>query len=435
MASGARRAQSTCRLVLTFAKNILREYHDTPFSGHLGMDKLLQGVSKDFWWPHQRDDVADYVRTCDSCQRNKPLNRAPAGLLQPLPTPQRNWEQITMDLITGLPTTSEGHDTILLILDRMSKMIHCAPTRKTITGPGLADLVVTNVFRYHGLPRTIISDRDPRTTSNFWRALLSTLGTKLRVSTAFHPQTDGQTERANRTLEEMLPLCQPPPRQLGQAPTPHGVCLQQLRAGLHQTDAILPQLWETPSATCQPGRPSQSRCSNSASPGAALEGHSGESSGTPRQITGEADPSGQQTSHPSGVPSGGPSSTVQTQPSPWQAGRRVAVFHASLLKPYKGEPPTTTPSPTSSTTNTNAPTPSTPPSTASDLSTNGHPSSEFQAEAILKRRRRKIGDKTVEEFLIKWRDRSNQDNLWMPVVDVDPGLLTNFRRLPKDLQY
>ena len=183
---------------------ILREYHDTPFSGHLGMDKLLQGVSKDFWWPHQRDDVADYVRTCDSCQRNKLLNRAPAGLLQPLPTPERNWEQITMDLITGLPTASEGHDTILVIVDRMSKMIHCAPTRKTITGPGLADLVINNVFRYHGLPRIVIPDRDPRTTSNFWRALFITLGTKLRVSTAFHPQTDGQTERANRTLEEML---------------------------------------------------------------------------------------------------------------------------------------------------------------------------------------------------------------------------------------
>ena len=115
--------------------------------------------------------------------------------------------------------------------------------------------------------------------------------------------------------------------------------------------------------------------------------------------------------------------------------RMHPVFHASLLKPYKGEPPTTTPSPTSSTTNTNAPTPSTPPSTTSDLSTNGHPSSEFQAEAILKRRRRKVGDKTVEEFLIKWRDRGNQDNLWMPVEDVDPGLLTNFRRLPKELQY
>ena len=109
-----------------------------------------------------------------------------------------------MDLITGLPTTSEGHDTILVIVYRTSNLIHCAPTRKTITGPGLADLVINNVFRYHGLPRNIISDRDPRTTSNFWRALCSTLGTKLRVSTSFHPQTDGQTERANRTLEEML---------------------------------------------------------------------------------------------------------------------------------------------------------------------------------------------------------------------------------------
>ena len=104
------------------------------------------------------------------------------------------------------------------------------------------------------------------------------------------------------------------------------------------------------------------------------------------------------------------------------------VFHASLLKPYKGEPPTATPSPNSFT--TKAPTSTTP-----DLSANGQPTSEFQAEAILKRRRRKIGDRTVEEFLIKWRDRGNQDNLWMPVEDVDQGLLTNFRRLPRELQY
>ena len=139
-------------------QDILREYHETFFSGHLGMDKLPQKFSKDFRWPHQRIAGAVYVRTCDSCQRNKPLNRAPASLLQPLPTPEHKWEQMTMDLITGLPTTSEGRDTILVLVYRMSKMIHCAPTRKIVTGPGLADLAL---FRYHGLPRIIIPDRDP----------------------------------------------------------------------------------------------------------------------------------------------------------------------------------------------------------------------------------------------------------------------------------
>ena len=122
--------------------------------------------------------------------------------------------------------------------------------------------------------------------------------------------------------------------------------------------------------------------------------------------------------------------------------RMHPVFHASLLKPYKGELPTATSLPPSSTTNTNTPTQSTPPLPTPDLSSD-QPTSEFQAEAILKRRRRKIGDKTVEEFLSKWRDRGNQDNLWMPVEDqglldqglLDQGLLTNFRRLPKELQY
>ena len=111
--------------------------------------------------------------------------------------------------------------------------------------------------------------------------------------------------------------------------------------------------------------------------------------------------------------------------------RMHPVFHASLLKPYKGELPTATPPPTSTTTGTTTPTQSTPPLPTPDLRASDHPASEFQAEAILKRRRRKIGD----EFLIKWRDRGNQDNLWMPEEDVDHCLVTKFRRLPKELQY
>ena len=115
--------------------------------------------------------------------------------------------------------------------------------------------------------------------------------------------------------------------------------------------------------------------------------------------------------------------------------RMHPVFHASLLKPYKGEPSTATPSPASPPTDTSTPAQSTPPSTTAGVSADGQPNSEFQAEAFLKRRRRKIGDKTVDEFLIKWRNRGNQDNSWMPEEDVDHTLLTNFRRLPKELQY
>ena len=442
-------------------QDILREYHDTPFSGHLGMDKLLRGVSKDFWWPHQRDDVADYVRTCDSCQRNKPLNRAPAGLLQPLPTPEHNWEQITMDLITGLPTTSEGHDTILVIVDRMSKMIHCSPTRKTVTGPGLADLVINNVFRYHGLPRIIISDRDPRTTSNFWRALFNILGTNLRVSTAFHPQTDGQTERANRTLEEMLrafvnrrrdnwdkllPLMEFAYNNSEQASTKQTPFY--LNSGRHP---LLPVNLDVPpnrnaptaQALAQHLRDTLERAQAHLAKSQERQAHQANKRRTDLefQVGDQVLLSRRNLRHGKldAVWLGPYPITERISRTAYRLGlpadmRMHPVFHASLLKPYKGELPTATPLPPSSTTKTNTPTQSTPPLPTPDLSS-GQPTSEFQAEAILKRRRRKIGDKTVEEFLIKWRDRGNQDNLWMPVEDVDQGLLTNFRRLPKELQY
>ena len=184
--------------------DIILEHHNPPYAGHLGVEKTLEATARTFWWPSMRANIAAYIRHCGACQRNKPINRSPAGLLQPLPTPDYNWEQVTMDLITGLPVTARGHDATYVVVDRLSKMLHFIPTTKTVTAPQLAQLFIDNIFRIHGLPKAIISDRDPRFTGHFWTALFKNLGTSLKMSTAFHPQTDGQTERANRTLEEML---------------------------------------------------------------------------------------------------------------------------------------------------------------------------------------------------------------------------------------
>jgi hypothetical protein len=183
---------------------LLHECHDVPTAGHLGKDKTLEQVKRRFYWPRMDADVLQYVRTCDACQRNKPSQQATAGLLQSLPIPNHPWQQVTMDLITQLPKSQRGNDAIVVFVDKLSKMVHLVATKTTVTAPQLAEIFWSTVVRHHGLPSSIVSDRDPRFTGHFWRALWKCLGTQLTMSTAFHPQTDGQTERANRTLEEML---------------------------------------------------------------------------------------------------------------------------------------------------------------------------------------------------------------------------------------
>lgn len=149
-------------------------------------------------------DIRAYIRSCDSCQRNKARNLRPAGLLKPLPVPQDRWEDVSMDFVFGLPRTSRGHDGVLVFVDRLSKMAHFIPTKQTVTAPEVARLFIDNVYRLHGLPKSIVSDRDPRFTGNFWRSLFKILKTKLNMTTAFHPQADGQTERTNRTWQAIM---------------------------------------------------------------------------------------------------------------------------------------------------------------------------------------------------------------------------------------
>jgi hypothetical protein len=149
-------------------------------------------------------DIKEYVFSCDQCQRNKAVNHKSYGLLTPLPIPDRNWEQIAMDFIVRLPKTLDGYDAIMVCIDRLSKMAHFIPGRTTDDAKAVSQLYLANVFRLHGLPKVIVSDRDSRFTGNFWKNLQKLLGTKLAMSTSYHPQTDGQTERTNRTLEQML---------------------------------------------------------------------------------------------------------------------------------------------------------------------------------------------------------------------------------------
>jgi transposase InsO family protein len=143
------------------------------------------------------NDVRQYVKSCDSCQCIKASQQTPASLLQPLLIPSKAWEQVSMDFITHLPKTKAGYDAIAIFVDTFSKMVHFVPTKTTATAPETAQLFFDHVFKLHGMPKSIVSDRDAKFTSRFWQTLFKTLGTKLAMSTAFHPQTDGQTERTN----------------------------------------------------------------------------------------------------------------------------------------------------------------------------------------------------------------------------------------------
>ena len=149
-------------------------------------------------------DVQEYVTHCQKCQVNKAERLKTGGLLHPLEIPNGKWESISMDFIVGLPTTNRGHDAIWVVVDRLTKMCRFIPTKTTVKTPELARLFVDNVYRLYGLPANIISDRDRKFDSHFWRAVFKRLDTMLNLSTADHPQTDGQTERVNQVLEDML---------------------------------------------------------------------------------------------------------------------------------------------------------------------------------------------------------------------------------------
>ncbi|KAJ9507191.1 hypothetical protein QJQ45_004801 [Haematococcus lacustris] len=140
---------------------LLHEAHDAHTAAHLGRAKTLERLQRHFYWPQMHKTVQEYVRTCDKCQRNKATNQLPPGLLQPLPIPSRNWQQVSMDFIGPLPATPRGHTMIFTVVDKLSKMIHLIPTTTTATAHDTARLFFDHIFKHHGLPEAIISDRDP----------------------------------------------------------------------------------------------------------------------------------------------------------------------------------------------------------------------------------------------------------------------------------
>ena len=182
----------------------IRLCHDPQYAGHPGVAKTIQLVKRNFWWPKLRGDVDGYVKACPTCQRNKPTNKSPAGLLVPLAMPTESWGSISMDAIIALPPPKQKNTAIFVFVDRDTKCAHFAAARTKSSAGDVAWLFVNHVWKHHGVPKEIVSDRDTRFTSEFWREVCRLVGIKQSMSTAFQPQSDGQTERTNRTLEDYL---------------------------------------------------------------------------------------------------------------------------------------------------------------------------------------------------------------------------------------
>ena len=183
----------------------IAECHDTPYTGHVGRTKTLEIVRRFFWWPTgMAGAVRRYIKTCDSCQRNKGANQKPGGYMLPLSVPTDTWQSVGMDLVTDLPTTATGCDAIVVFVDRLSKMVRLAPCRKDTSAEQFAQIFLDTVFKSHGFPTDLVSERGTIWTSKFWQALTQLLGITSSTSSSFHPRSNGNTERVNRVMEDML---------------------------------------------------------------------------------------------------------------------------------------------------------------------------------------------------------------------------------------
>ena len=182
---------------------IIRRHHDIPQAGHGGTVKTTALFCRTYYWPQLRHKVKRYVKNCNTCQRIKSTRHAPYGQLQPLEVPDKPWKSIAMDFITDLPE-SETNNVILVVIDRLTKMSHFIPCRKNMNTKQFKMLFMNNIYRLHRLPADITTDRDTLFTSELWKETTKQSQIERKMSTAFHPQTDGQTERTNAMLEQYL---------------------------------------------------------------------------------------------------------------------------------------------------------------------------------------------------------------------------------------
>jgi hypothetical protein len=183
---------------------ILYEMNNGPYVGHVGYQKTVEAIKSHYFWPGMNKEITKYITRCMECQKVKDENRHPAGLLQPLTIPEWKWEMVTMGFITGLPRTGNMHDSIMVAVDKLTKAAHFILLKNTHKETEVVDIFMKEVARLHRIPKTIVSDRDPKFTSNFWKGLFKRFKTNLKFSTTYHLESAGQAERVNRVIEDIL---------------------------------------------------------------------------------------------------------------------------------------------------------------------------------------------------------------------------------------
>jgi hypothetical protein len=188
-------------------QQILDEAHLSRYSIHPGSTKMYHDLKQHYWWTKMKIEIARYVAKCDTCRRVKAIHMKTAGPLQSLPNPTWKCEDISMDFIVGLPRTTKGFDSIWVIIDRLTKIAHFLPVKTYNPIITYAQIYIACILSLHEIPKTIVLDREQQFVSKFWEELHKSLGTKLLHSSAYHPQTSGQTERVNQILEDMLRAC------------------------------------------------------------------------------------------------------------------------------------------------------------------------------------------------------------------------------------
>lgn len=426
---------------------IITEHHSNPLSGHFSWSRTAELISRQFWWPKMRKSIQDFVQSCISCQRNKSSTQRPFGLLTPLPIPDSRWHTVTMDWITDLPTSASGYNAIMVIVDKLTKYVHLVPTTKESSSEDVARLFIAHVFQYHGLPRVLISDRDPRFTSGFWRAFCRQLGMQPRYSTSFHPQTDGQTERMNRVLEEvlrhfidgehkqweeLLPLAafainNAKSSSTGETPffLNHGChpvthnSLSELEGRLPSLDAVFKDLEHVHSRVKELLQSAQDR-QKAYADARFRRPHDFKKDDLVFLSTRNLKfKTGRKKLHPKFI---GPFKIIDMVPGsnnaaklalPASYSRIHPVFHVSLLRPYLGDPHSCSP-----------------PAVEPPVE-DGMPM--YAVEKILSTRLRRIGKgkRKVQEFLIKWEGYDDSHNSWEPRKNLTDDLLVDYPLIKK----
>jgi len=186
---------------------VLKEMHNMPYDGHPRYQKTIAAIRSQYVWSGMKKKVVNYISKCLKCQKVKIEHRNPVGIIYPLSIPKWKWEVVTIYFITKFPKIVKQPDSIMLVVDKLTKDAHFIPMNNTHKAENIVDIYMKRVAKLHGVPKEIVSDIDPKITSNFWKGLFKGFGTNLNLSTTYHPELDQKIERTNIIVEDMLKMC------------------------------------------------------------------------------------------------------------------------------------------------------------------------------------------------------------------------------------